>query len=128
MYRLVEYRDDSSHISGGARSYRKSRHRKSRDQKLPWPEMSSPEVTVPALFSYYSSSTKCTIAHSEKMDPTDDPKYSYDSPDIYILQNGTIIELVTSCLLWRHRWITLYAKPINRLLALEGWFEKPKNR
>ena len=69
MYRLVEYRDDSSHISGGARSYRKSRHRKSRDQKLPWPEMTSPEVTVPALFSYYSSSTKCTIAHSEKTGP-----------------------------------------------------------
>ena len=45
----------------------------------------------------------------------------------YILQNGTMIELVTSCLLWRHRRMTLYAKPINRLLALEGWFEKPKN-
>jgi hypothetical protein len=62
----------------------KSGHRKSRDRKLPWPEMTSPEVTVPALFSYYSSSTKCTIAHSEQMDPNDDPKYSYDSPDIYI--------------------------------------------
>jgi len=24
--------------------------------------------------------------------------------------------------------MTLYAKPINRPLALEGWFEKPKNR
>jgi hypothetical protein len=24
--------------------------------------------------------------------------------------------------------MTLYAKPINRLLAFEGWFEKPKNR
>jgi hypothetical protein len=23
--------------------------------------------------------------------------------------------------------MTLYAKPINRLLALEGWFEKPEN-
>ena len=33
---------------------------------------------------------------------------------------------VTSCLLWRHRWMTLYAKPINRPLALERWFEKPK--
>ena len=45
-----------------------------------------------------------------------------------IFQNGTIIELVMSCLLWRHRWMTFYAKPINRPLALEGWFEKPKNR
>jgi hypothetical protein len=35
---------------------------------------------------------------------------------------------VTSCLLWRHRWMTFYAKPTNRPLALEGWFEKPKNR
>jgi hypothetical protein len=24
--------------------------------------------------------------------------------------------------------MTFYAKPINRPLALEGWFEKPKNR
>jgi hypothetical protein len=24
--------------------------------------------------------------------------------------------------------MTLYAKPINRLLAFEEWFEKPKNR
>ena len=35
---------------------------------------------------------------------------------------------VTSCLLWRHRWMTLYAKPINRPFLLEGWFEKPKHR
>ena len=35
---------------------------------------------------------------------------------------------VTSCLLWRHRWMTLYAKHINRPLVLEGWFEKPKHR
>ena len=33
-----------------------------------------------------------------------------------------------SCLLWRHWWMTFYAKSINRPLALEGWFEKPKNR
>jgi hypothetical protein len=60
-------------------SYRKWHHR-----KRPWPEMTSPEVMwpvvtwpevtsrkwshahvqpVPALFSYYSSSTKCIIAH-----------------------------------------------------------------
>jgi hypothetical protein len=24
--------------------------------------------------------------------------------------------------------MTFYAKPINRPLALEGWFEKPKNK
>ena len=47
---------------------------------------------------------------------------------IYILQNDTIIELATSCLLWRHRWMRLYTNLINRTLALEGWFEKPKNR
>jgi hypothetical protein len=36
---LVVYQDSSSSISGGARSYRKWRHRKSRDWKRPWPEV-----------------------------------------------------------------------------------------
>ena len=49
-------------------------------------------------------------------------------PLIYILQNGTIIELVTSCLQWRHRWMRFCTNLINRTLALEGWFEKSKNR
>jgi hypothetical protein len=31
--------------------------------------------------------------------------------------------VVTSCLLWRHRWMQFYTKLINRTLALEGWFE-----
>jgi len=31
--------------------------------------------------------------------------FYHNDPDIYILQNGTIIELVTSCLLWHHRWM-----------------------
>jgi len=34
-------------------------------------------------------------------------------PLIHILQNGSIIELVTSCLLRRHRWMRLYTKLIN---------------
>jgi hypothetical protein len=47
---------------------------------------------------------------------------------LYTLQNDTIVELVTPCLLWRHRWMRFYTKLINRTLALEGWFEKPKIR
>ena len=58
--------------------YRKWLHRKSRHRKRPWQEITSPELTeqevtsvtkwshaqpVPALFSYYSSSTKCIIGH-----------------------------------------------------------------
>jgi hypothetical protein len=33
---------------------------------------------------------------------------------------------VTSCVLWCHRWMTLYAKPINRPLALEGGLKNLK--
>ena len=70
---LVVYRDGQNHISGGARSYRKWGHRKSRDRKRSWLEVTAsgldPEVTkwsrahvrkwIPTLFSYYSS-TKCS--------------------------------------------------------------------
>ena len=37
-------------------------------------------------------------------------------PLLLLFDFDTIIELVTSCFLWRHRWMTLYAKPINRHL------------
>jgi len=68
----VVYRDGQSSIWGGGTrwwSYRKRRHRKSRDWKyfLRMPgsdvtgsEGSRPFFRFPALFSYYSSSTKCS--------------------------------------------------------------------
>jgi hypothetical protein len=31
-----------------------------------------------------------------------------------------LLNVVTSCLLWRHRWMQFYTKFINRTLALEG--------
>jgi hypothetical protein len=66
----------SVQLKSHLRSYRKWRHR-----KRPWLEMTSLEVTwpelevtwpevcsaqqAPAFFSYYSSSTKCTIAYDQ---------------------------------------------------------------
>jgi hypothetical protein len=44
------------------------------------------------------------------------------------LAENVSCNVVTSCLLWRHRWMRFYTKLINRTLALQGWFEKPKNR
>ena len=77
----VVFGDSSWHISGeqsGAGQYawaagsdvtgngpdRKWRHMKSRDRKLRYNRMYV--LRIPALFSYYSSSTKCTIAHYRK--------------------------------------------------------------
>ena len=44
------------------------------------------------------------------------------------LAENVSCNVVTSCLQWRHRWMRFYTKLINRTLALEGLFEKPKNR
>jgi hypothetical protein len=73
---LVVYQDGSSSISGGARSYRKWRHRKSRDWKRPWPE---PEVTevcsthpqpFPAFFSYCGSTKSTMVTRSVRRAPS----------------------------------------------------------
>ena len=36
------------------------------------------------------------------------------------LAENVSCNVVTSCLLWRHRWMRFYTKFINRTLALEG--------
>jgi hypothetical protein len=79
----VVYRDSSRHISGGAKGSGTLRMRywKWHHRKRPWPEMTShdrkwrhnrkyflrmPGSTFTRFLSYYSSSTKCTIAHDRK--------------------------------------------------------------
>ena len=36
------------------------------------------------------------------------------------LADNVSCNVVTSCLLWRHRWMRFYTKFINRMLAVEG--------
>jgi hypothetical protein len=67
--------------------------------------------------SFTSVRLVCFVSHSNDM-----------TSWLSNLAENVSCNVVTSCLQWRHRWMRFYTKLTNRTLALERWFEKPKNR